>query len=433
MKQPPGCLSSALVTLAMLAVALAGLEVYAERWHWPVADSWYRIREDAGVVTFGCQDYAPVAFRVVPERTRILMLGGSTTFGFPLRPKGEAPVAHNYGVAGAMEVALERGWPGRFEVVDLGVNGGASEDSLRLMRRATAWHPSAVVVYDGHNEFVSLPAHFSANLYQFALYRRFVSVVPPVTTAPGPVGPPSYGTEAHAAAVHARFAANLAEIVAIAQVPVVVSTQASNLAGLDPSWSTPAGDADAAWRQGRLDGDATKLRSARDLDGLPLRATSAINEVIRSLPGVVLVDAEAALPALAGDESFWDWVHPRPEAAARIADALLDGLHRAGVLASSASPAEHPALTSEEQAEAERRTAVAWLQWACVRRHDPAWRLGHSRDAARRLLALRPDDADGIAILAVADAVERGVRVTVPAPQHERLARVHACVAAAME
>jgi lysophospholipase L1-like esterase len=422
-----------LVTLVMLAAALAGLELYAERWHWPVADSWYRVHEEGGTVTFGCQDYAPVAFPVVPERTRIVMLGGSTAFGFPLRPKGEVPIAHHYGVAGAMEAALEAGWPGRYELVDLGVNGGASEDSLRLMRRARAWHASAVVVYDGHNEFVSLPARFSARLHRFALYRRFVSVLPPVTSAPGAVGPPSYGTAAHADAVRALFAANLAEIVAIARVPVVVSTQASNLSDLDPSWSTPEGDAEGSWRQGRRDADAAKLRAARDLDGLPLRATSAMNAVIRGLPGVTVVDAEAVLPPVAGDESFWDWVHPRPEAAAAMADALLDGLRRAGVLAAPAPPARHPPITSDEAAEAERRTAVAWLQWACVRRHDPTWRLEHSRVAARRLLALRPDDADAIAILAVADAVGSGRRVAVPAAQRERLSRVHACVAAAME
>lgn len=428
----------------LLPVTLGAIEVWERRWAWPVDPAWYGVDESDDTVRVHCQSFAPVRFTPQPAAgvTRILAVGGSTTFGFPDHPAGPDDVAGpGSGFIGAMQGALDARWPGAYELVNLGVNGGNSVDSLRMLRRASHWGARALVIYDGHNEFVTMPAHYSAGMWQFALYRHAMLLASGVRDSPGWVGPAASPSPVHTEAVLDLFRANLHAMMDEAGVPIVIATQASNLSGIDPSWST-SGDAravaslsgaalqkqwdetpqsaDLAWAVGQrllaagpvlsaADADAATdaLRAAADNDGLTLRATSAVNGVIREVADAhhaTLVDAEAAVQAggaAPGTDLFYDWVHPRPEAARRLGLAMLEGLVMAGVLP---EVPEVPLPAADSLAEV--RAARSWLQWACVRGHDPTWRLGLARSHARAALALSPDDADAHAVLAIADALE---------------------------
>ena len=426
-------LKQALLTLLFLVLGCAGLEVYVDRWDWGVAESWYRLEESDERVLFACQNYAPVVFTPEPAEgvTRILALGGSTTFGFPEHPKGEDAAERSHGFVGMLEASLQEAWPGRYEIVNLGINGGGSTDALRLMRRAGGWGATALVLYDGHNEFMNVPASFPAGLWRFALFRRFAVLGPRVEAAPGTVGPAAYGGADQRAAIVGLFRSNVGEILDLAddyELRVVVSTQAANLAGFDPNWDIEGEDSAAAAFE------AGDYRRAADLDALPFRAPSEINEVLRELAAereVVLADAEAAVGTEGDNEDFYDWVHPRPTAAERIAEAVLQGLVQAEVLP-SAPPLVRHELSDEEAAEAELRTARAWLTWSCVRAHDPKRRLAQTRWSAQRVLELRPSDPEAQGILAAADALDGGSRGEMPDEVRERLSSLHACVADAI-
>lgn len=446
-----GCLRLLLTTLCLLASAAWALETWLDRWAWPVDPAWYRVEEANGTVTVGCQAFAPVRFDVTPAPgvTRVLVAGGSTTFGFPERPPGTAPLGPpRHGVAGAAQAALDAAWPGQFEVVNLGINGGASEDTLRVLRRTIHLGASALVLYDGHNEFMGFPGGAWAAGWRLATYRRLAVLLPRAVESPGWVGAAAYGDERGAAAVMQQFAHNLRAIAALARgarVPVVMATQASNLRDFQPSWSTegvvdgaaaltPAervarlaahpASADLAFLVGQdrlaAGQDAwSALATARDHDAMPFRASTAVNRVIRAVAtesGWTLVDAEAALADLGppGEASFYDWVHPRPAASARLANALLDGLARVGVLPDLPPTAVAREPEAGEVTGVHTRLAVAWLQWAMVRQHDPWARLARARAHAELAVTASPGDADAAVLLEWVDALERGESPALP-------------------
>ena len=160
-------------------VALAALEYHATHLAWPVDPSWYWLDETETEVTFGCQQFRPIQFSVQPAEgvTRLLLVGGSTSFGYPTRPRGTEPMGRPmHGIAGSLQASLDDVAPGKFEIINLGVNGGASDDTRRLLDRALSWHPSAVIVYDGHNEFLAAPMRFPASLWRFNLVRQLLQV-----------------------------------------------------------------------------------------------------------------------------------------------------------------------------------------------------------------------------------------------------------------
>lgn len=475
--QGPGCLAMLGIFVAFGAVALAGLETWADRYAWPVDPAWYRIDEHAGAVAFGCQNFAPVQFAAVPQpgRVRIVVLGGSAAFGFPERPVGQEPVSSMaYGIAGGMQATLDASWPGRFEIVNLGVNGGTSEDTLRLARKAMAWGPAALVVYDGNNEFMDVPRHITPALWRFALYRQTAVLRERATVAPGWVGAPAWTTTTTADAVHARLRRDLqavADLAENASIPLVLSTQATNLAGFDPSWST-SGDpailstlaarddaeleqrladtpacADLAWAVGqrRLAAGrdaAPALQAAVDHDGMAFRPTTEVNAIIRSVAsarGAILVDAIAAVGGAPGEAEFYDWVHPRPSAAQAIGGAIVAGLGQAGFLPTetiSASPelsVGPPPLPLSEAADRDTRVAVSWVQWACVRAHDPGFRLRRAEFWAREAAALDPEDPIPAALLQVITLLDdptAPLGPPLPEPMAARMAAIHPCVAA---
>jgi hypothetical protein len=146
----------------------------------------------------------------------------------------------------------------------------------------------------------------------------------------------------------------------------------------------------------------------------------------------VLVDAAQ----LVGDAEhtgglFYDWVHPTPKGADIIGRALLNGLAQAGVIPSSPQyfrPVPTPQADSDEGV---LRAVRSWLQWACVRQHDPSVRL---RAAESLLESLGPDTTAAVnterqALLKVVSSW--GAQTDdVSAEYRDRLSQLHPCLEA---
>lgn len=297
-----------------------------------------------------------------PDGTfRIFVLGGSTVQG---------------GLSYEIARALARTRPDRrTEVINAGLAGFDTRVHRNVLAEVLRYQPDLVVLYAGHNEWgtgrwlgtTRAPGPLTA--LRMALERRSrvamaagalldrvarrldsvgerLGITPSegrqtFTSVPG--GPIS---RVERRVVEARFRRNLLEMAAQSQahgVPFVVCTVVSNLLYLpEPTGDrkAPAGYAGRAlaalgvelggpragelYRTGLalladdLSGGLSLLRQARDLDSYPLRAWTALNEVVRTAAAesdALLVDVEALFePAAyeAGDARrlFLDQVHP---------------------------------------------------------------------------------------------------------------------------
>ena len=117
--------------LCFSGLGLILLELYVDRVAWLVDPNWYRIEKNQQEVQFSCQRFRPIRFNEEPDPAvkRIIVVGGSTTFAFPNRPAGTVPLEKNiYGFVGIISETLNTYFPKRFEVINLGINGGGSTD-----------------------------------------------------------------------------------------------------------------------------------------------------------------------------------------------------------------------------------------------------------------------------------------------------------------
>jgi hypothetical protein len=177
------------------------------------------------------------------------------------------------------------------------------------------------------------------------------------------------------------------------------------------------------------------LQASVDHDGLQLRASSEINEIVRRVAArdeVVLVDAAQ----LVGDAEhtgglFYDWVHPTPKGADIIGRALLDGLAQAGVIPSNPQHFQPVSTPQADLDEGVLRAARSWLQWACVRQHDPSVRL---RAAESLLNSLGPDTSAAVAAerQAILNVIASwGTQTNDVSDEYRaRLAQLHPCLEA---
>ena len=90
-----------------------------------------------------CARAAPFAASKQRGVVRVFCLGASTVFGDKL------PSAEAFPSILAKRLAAR----GRFEVINLGQNGAASPDLVRLVQEVVRYGPDLLLVYAGHNEF----------------------------------------------------------------------------------------------------------------------------------------------------------------------------------------------------------------------------------------------------------------------------------------
>ena len=322
---------------------------------------------------------------------RVLVLGGSTTAGFPY--------SWPYAFPARLEDRLATLLPGRrVEVANLGMTATNSFTLWALAGPVVEQRPDAVVVYAGHNEYYGAygPAgtqgwtgtstrakRFLIGASRWALVAGLSGLVSDgdlpagerrtlmarvVRDASVETGGPVYtaGLE--------QYEANLGDAFrrfADAGIPVFVGTLTSNLAGQPPLGDEP--EALAAYELGErrlAAGDTAAARAAfldaKEADGLRFRAPEAINGVVRRLaaafPNVTLVDVQERFRAespggLEGDALFADHLHPNARGYALMADAFAEAM-RGALPALRGAPEAVPSPPSVNAIEA----AVARLQ-----------------------------------------------------------------------
>lgn len=278
---------------------------------------------------------------------RVVVLGGSSTAGFPYQ--------WYHGFPAGLERRLMDRFAGQpVEVVNLGMTAVNSYTLLDLTRHVIRMYPDLVVIYAGHNEFYgAFGAGTTAEwmpkspwfgrtllwLKRSALVLALEHVL---------LGPPDYGLEPGAndrtlmarvvqnsgieyegdiyrAGIH-QFRSNMDRVLDQLEsegIPVLAGTLVGNLSGQHPLSQTP--DAVAAFEAGteqlavgNTDEARRLFEEARDLDQIRFRASGEINEIIQSWaerPGVAVTDLEvvfdqASTSGIPGYDLFTDHLHP---------------------------------------------------------------------------------------------------------------------------
>lgn len=273
----------------------------------------------------------PVVSRVEAHKPagtfRIFILGDSAAMGIP-------EPAFSFGRM--LRVMLEARYPGtRFEVVNTAMTAINSNVLIPVARDSARLQPDLFIVLAGNNEVVgpygpgTVLAGYSPALWLIRSSVWFKSTrTAQLMDRMWTRGEPKWGGmamfEGHQVTaddprlrrVYDHFRANLESVVAIgrsAGAEVILSTVPVNLKDTPPFASAAAQE---QYRQGHL-------AEARDLDTLRFRADSKINQVIRDVPGVRLVDAERAFGPAPGNDLFYEHVHLRFAGNYRLAQTML--------------------------------------------------------------------------------------------------------------
>jgi len=287
-------------------------------------------------------------FEVAPSGTRVAFLGASSVR------------------AGTPELSIDQEFPALVgdalgvEALNLGVPGATAEDLDERFDAVLGFGPSAIVLYSGHNAFVTASQKGlldEGGIWAGVLLRRSRLAL---------WMSDHIGTQRHAEAgfafdeamrdrVRSTHVETLQAMVRRSSVPVLLVTVVSNpfaapiandcpsayadigvtaphfgaearppnLMGVTPemtaNWALECEQgaylhARALWESGRLEEGRAALDAIRDTETLPMRADSPTNVALRAVEGVVLVDADRAFRehGLGLEPSAWwhDAVHP---------------------------------------------------------------------------------------------------------------------------
>ncbi len=312
-----------------------------------------------------------------PDNTkRIFVLGGSSTAGFP------------YFFNGCFSISLEdrliAAYPDyNFEVINLGMTAVGSYTVREFARTCLDYEPDLLVIYAGHNEFYGVLGSGSTlsgaqanrtltlallKLRHLKLYqliqdgarriKRSTAANETGTLMARMAGDQAIPIDSEKYTRTAEiFCRNLADIVNRYQkqnVPVVLSTLASNLCDQPPFVSLPEDTtAEGHFNIARLaehNGQFTRAdyhySRARDLDGLRFRASSDFNKTIKSFgkrSGVYICDVEHWFKSispngLTGTNLMLEHLHPNQEGYFQIGKALAGTVIDNRVLGLKARP-----------------------------------------------------------------------------------------------
>jgi hypothetical protein len=298
------------------------------------------------------------------DTVRVFLIGESAAKGYP-QPR-------NLSMAAFLETMLADLWPGRrAEVLNLGTTAVASFPLVYLVRDALAYDPDLLIFYLGNNEFfgaygtgsIDSAGVLSPSVMRVLRATRGLALVQALSRwihgrvqedrtlmeemmGAASIPPQSSLRDAAARNLTENLGAMLDEARA-ADVPVLVCTTASNESGLAPLGSDEVDEAPvpqqarAQFLLGRARaeaGDRAGAReaflAARDLDSLPWRPTSELEEAIRATArarGAVLCDiAEIFRRESVDGATGWEWmddhVHLSLKGQARAARAMAESM-----------------------------------------------------------------------------------------------------------
>ncbi|MCK6614105.1 MAG: GDSL-type esterase/lipase family protein [Ignavibacteriaceae bacterium] len=291
-----------------------------------------------------------------PNTFRVFVLGESSTAGWPYVPNASFP---RYIRRKLQKLYINH----HVEVINLGVSAISSYTILDFAKAAAEHDPDLVLVYTGHNEYYgalgagstqSLGAsrwfiNTMLSLQEYKTVQLLQNSIKGIWSAAASFGDDAKGTTnetlmarmigesliPYGSPVYEngkeQFRGNLEDILEVfreKQIPVILSSVASNLKDLPPFIPGDTSDENSAGRiyvsagEKLFAGDtaaALKLYSrARDLDPLRFRASSDMNQIIRDISqkfNTPFVDAESELNRIAeagitGADLMTDHLHP---------------------------------------------------------------------------------------------------------------------------
>jgi tetratricopeptide (TPR) repeat protein len=309
------------------------------------------------------------------DRTlRIFVLGGSAAQGFP---------AEEFGIAGQLQVMLERAYPDRtIEVINAAITAVNSHVILPVAKACLEYDPDYLVVYVGNNEVVgphgagTVFSGFSSNLKllrmgdalkSMRLYQLLVMLSGKHKAPTGAwkgmeffLGNTVYPDDSRLQTVYAQFGKNLEDIIDAADrkdCPVLLTTVGVNLLDNPPFASKKPNHAESEYQsglaylaEGKFELAGQAFERARDWDGLRFRADSKLNSVIREQASgadgnVTLVDSEQRIASdkmspggISGDAMFYDHVHLSFAGNYTVAKALAEAVFEKETPASKSIP-----------------------------------------------------------------------------------------------
>ena len=288
--------------------------------------------------------FTPFLQQKSDDSFRVVVLGGSSTAGFPYQ--------FYHGFPRRLAAMLERSFTDRqVEVVNFGMSAVNSYTIWDLRNAVADMEPDAVVIYAGHNEYygafgVASTVNNVANwmwlkrlilrLKRTATYLLLEDILSPSQSAPAGEDRTMMAQVVREAGIDqgsdvyhlgvAQFEKNMADAIRTwvnRDVDVYIGTLVANLKDQPPLGSDSL--AIEAYETGVTlmnAGDTAGARNAfveaRDLDPIRFRAPTAINDAIRSftrVQGVTLVDLESEFRkrsslGVEGDSLFTDHLHP---------------------------------------------------------------------------------------------------------------------------
>jgi lysophospholipase L1-like esterase len=347
---------------------------------------------------------------------RIFCLGGSTTAGYPYW--------YNGSFSSFLRERLHRTFPaGDIQVINLGMTATNSFTVLDMARELTSYEPDLLIVYDGHNEFYGalgvasretvMGGRFLTNLYLILIKSRVFLLLRQGYEALHALVPGSpdrnrqnitmeslardtqipYGSQIYNEG-RKTFEANLKDLRELCRdhaIPIILSSQVSNLRGCPPFVSRRPDDLRADDRQtidaaiaagetatrnrdweaaigkfriaaaldslhagthfaiaccldivGHRDEARREYLKARDFDQLRFRTSGDFNRLIAGMEDSTIVgvaDMERVFMAhspdsLIGNELMLEHVHPNSRGYFLMAREYAAVMHRRGLLAS---------------------------------------------------------------------------------------------------
>jgi len=287
-----------------------------------------------------------------PNTFRIFVLGESTTIGYPY--------FHNGSFHRWLQYRLEQMYPDKnFEIINLSLTAVNSYTVLDFGKQLAQYHPDAVLIYTGHNEYygalgIGSTSYVGSNrfLIETLLKLRELKLAQLINnTIKKATGVFSgkqidnretlmkrmaarqeiaYGSKDYLAGIE-QFDKNMTELCSLfndEKIPVFLSTVVSNEKDLPPFVSEGKGSNSAnyfynAGQQAYAKGDFVTAKQdfdkASDMDELRFRAPGEINTVIKKLadhyPYVHLVDTKKLFEqysphGIIGSETILEHVHP---------------------------------------------------------------------------------------------------------------------------
>lgn len=330
-----------------------------------------------------------------PNAFRVFVVGESSAAGYPYLPMGS--------FSRYIRKRLELNYPDlKIEVINTALSATNSFTIRDFIPEILEQKPDLILMYAGHNEYYGAlgvgsqeSVVSSTGLVNFLLYmnkfkttqlirdilKLFVEVVADDNSDPvsgtlmsrmAAEKEIEFNSEKFNAGLE-QFKANMTDIIEMVKdknVPIIISTLASNLKDQSPfisieSKKSPSADkifndAKAEFAAQNFNRADSLFRYAKDLDGLRFRAPEKINTIIKNIAGIYsipVIDTDSLFASMSqsgivGDNLMTDHLHPTLDGNQAIGNLFYEMMRKKYILPKNSKeiiPIEHQhQLTSQQ-------------------------------------------------------------------------------------